>query len=173
MQRLLLGCVVALGMSPALGLAPGAGAQSMRHPKTGEPAMVLDLPAGWTPHYNERGHLEYYSADLTRCINLAMMVDERFASKSLAEVAAATLKEDGLPPYTHTQDGSIADRAGEAFLSTVNYGDQMSVSTLLVLVRLSPSTVASLARVTREGLTAAQEAEIDDAIRRIRFEGVK
>ncbi|MDP1960990.1 MAG: hypothetical protein Q8K93_02190 [Reyranella sp.] len=132
MQRFLLGCVIALGMSLTLGLTPDAGAQSMRHPKTGEPAMVLDLPAGWTPQYNVRdnvrGHLEYYSADLTRCINLAMMVDERFASKSLAEIAAATLKEDGLPPYTHTQDGSIAGRAGEAFLSTVNYGDQRSVN---------------------------------------------
>ncbi len=173
MKRSLLGCVVALGMSLAFGLAPDAGAQSMRHPKTGESAMVLDLPVGWTAQYNVRGHVEYYSADLTRCINFAMMVNERYASKSLVEIAAANLKEDGLPPYTHTQDGSIAGRAGEAFLSTVSYGDQKSVSTLLILVRLSPSTVASLARVTREGLTAAQEAEIDDAIRRIRFAGVK
>lgn len=171
MRRFILGCVAALGMSLAFGLA--ADAQTMRHPKTGEPAMVLDVPAGWTPQYNARGHLEYYSPDITRCINFAMMVDERFASKSLAEIAADTLKEDGLPPYTHTHESSIAGRAGEAFLSTVNYGDHRSVSTLLVLVRLSPSTVASLARVTREGLMAEQEAEIDNAIRRIRFKGVK
>ncbi len=172
MQRLLLGCIIALSMSLAFGLAPNAGAQSMRHPKTGEPAMVLEVPAGWTAEYDKNGNLEYYSADFARCIHLGMMVDDKFATKSLVEIAAASLKDGGLPPYTRKHESSIGGRAGEAFFSKVNYSEHVSVSTLLVLVRLSPSTVASLARVTREGLTAAQEAQIDDAIRRVRFEGI-
>jgi hypothetical protein len=173
MRRFILGCVVSIGMSLAVGLAPDAGAQLMRQPKTGEPAMVLEVPAGWTAEYDKNGNLEYYSADFARCIHLSMMIDEEFASKSLTEIAATALKEGGLPPYTRKHGSSIGGHAGEAFFSKVNYSEHASVSTLLVLVRLSPSTVASLARVTVNGLTAAEEAQIDDAIRRVRFEGLQ
>jgi hypothetical protein len=169
----LFGVVVALGMALALAIAPQADAQSLRHPKTGEPAMVLDVPAGWTARYDDLDNLQFSSADRTLNIQLTMMADENLASASLAAIAAYVFKEAELPPYTRTRPASIAGRTGEAFFSRKIYGSGAAVNFMLVLVRLSPTTVASLARVTPDGLTAAREAPIDDAIGKVRLIGVK
>jgi hypothetical protein len=173
LRRFLFACVVALGVALTLGMAPAADAQSLRHPKTGEPAMVLDVPAGWTGRYDDFGNLRFSNVDRTLNIQLNMMVSEGLASISLAALAADMFKKSKLPPYTRTQPGSISGRAGEAFFLKKIYDSGVAVNFMFVLVRLGPSTVASLARVTRDGLTAAQEAPADDAIGNIRLIGVE
>jgi hypothetical protein len=152
---------------------PAADAQSLRTPKTGAPAMVLNVPSGWTAGYDERGNLQYSSADHALNLQLNMIVDESLRSISLAALAARILKEGNLPPFADTQPGSIAGRTGEAFLSKKTFANGVSVNFMIVLVRLGPSTIASLGRVARDGLTAAQQAPLDEAIRKVRFIGVE
>ena len=167
------GWLVALGMALFLGIAPAADAQSLRHPKTGEPAMVLDVPVGWTARYDDFGNLRFSNVDRTLNIQLNMMVHEGLASISLAELAANLFRASKLPPYARTQPGSIAGHAGEAFFLKKILDDGVGVNFMFVLVRLRPSAVATVARVTRDGLTAAQGAPADDAIGKIRLIGVE
>lgn len=59
MRRLVLGLVAAL----AFAAAPDVGAQTMRIPKDGEPALALALPPNWTVKYDDLGNLQYSNAD--------------------------------------------------------------------------------------------------------------
>ncbi len=171
MRRFLWACVVTLGV--VLAIAPLADAQTMRSPKTGSPAMVLDVPAGWTAKFDDLGNLQYSSADHGLNIQLTMIVDDAVRSTSLAEIATDIFKEGQLPPYTRTQPWSIAGRAGEAFWSKKTYPSGGSVNFMVILVKLGPTAVASIGRVTRDGLTAAQQAPVDAAMSKIRFIGVE
>lgn len=173
MRRFLSGWFAALGMALVLGIAPAADSQSLRHPETGEPAMALDVPVGWMARYDDFGNLRFSNASNTLDIQLNTMVHEELASISLAELVANLFKASKLPPYTRTQPGAIAGRAGEAFFSKKILDNGVGVNFMFVLVRLRPSAIAVVARVTRDGLSAAQEASADDVIGKIRLIGVE
>src|SRR3954468_24410927 len=68
MRRLILGFFAVL----AFAAASVAEAQTLRIPKSGEPALALAMPTNWTAKYDDLGNLQYSSAD--RSLNIQLSI---------------------------------------------------------------------------------------------------
>jgi hypothetical protein len=165
MRRLVLGFVVAL----AFASAAGAEAQTLRIPKTGEPALALAMPTNWTAKYDDLGNLQYSSVDRSLNIQLSVIDDPAVTMATLAEVAASIFKEGGIPAYTRSAPGSIDGRKGETFFAKKTYGNDGTVVFEVTLVKIDSGHIASMGRVTLDGLTAAQLAPLDGVVRQVRI----
>jgi len=169
MHRLVLGFVVAL----ALVSVSAAGAETLRIPEDGEPALALAIPPNWTAKYDDLGNLQYSSADRSLNIQLSVIDDPAVTTATLAEVAASIFKEGGIPAYTRSAPGSIDGRKGETFFTKKTYGNNGTVVFEVTLVKIDSGHIASMGRVTRDGLTAAQLAPLDGVARQVRIIGAK
>ena len=169
MRRLVLGLVAVLAFVSAL----GAEAQTLRIPKTGEPALALAMPTNWTAKYDDLGNLQYSSADRSLNIQLSVIDDPEVTTATLAEVAASIFKEGGIPAYTRSAPGSIDGRKGETFFTKKTYGSNGTVVFEVTLVKIDSRHIASMGRVTLDGLTAAQLAPLDGIVRQVKIIGAK
>ena len=169
MYRLVLGFVVAL----ALVATSGAKAQTLRIPKDGEPALALAMPTNWTAKYDDLGNLQYSSADRSLNIQLSVIDDPAVMTATLAEVAASIFKEGNIPAYARSAPGAIDGRKGETFFTKKTYGDSGTVVFEVTLVKIDSQHIASMGRVTRDGLTAAQLAPLDGVVRQVRIIGAR
>ncbi|MGH7025476.1 MAG: hypothetical protein ACREEB_18060 [Caulobacteraceae bacterium] len=153
--------VVVLGLA----FAPGVRADPYRLPKDGVPAFVVDAPAGWSVTYDNLGNLQFLAADHSAAIQVTMIALPA-KSFALSDLAANVFKAAGAPPYSATAPGSIAGRAGQAFTS-MKSTQGLNLDLRLVLVKVDATHTAGLAVIRRPGITAAQQAVLDDLVARV------
>jgi hypothetical protein len=169
MRRFVLGFAVAL----AFVFASGAGAETLRIPKNGEPALALAIPPNWAAKYDNMGNLQYSNADRSLNIQLSMIDDPAVAASTLSEYATDIFKKGGLPAYTRSAPGSIDGRKGETFFTKRTYGNNGTVVFEVTLVKVDSRHIACMGRVTRDGLTVEQLAPLDGIVRQVRLIGAR
>lgn len=169
MRRLVLVASAVL----ALVSAAVAEAQTLRIPKAGEPALALAVPPNWTAKYDDQGNLNYSNVDRSLNIQLAVIDEPAFQATTLSEVAATIFHESGIPAHTRSAPGTIDGHKGETFFTAKTYGSNGTLVFEVTLVKIDRRHVASMGRVTRDGLTTAQLAPLDGIVRQVRIIGAK
>ena len=165
--KALIGCVAAL----VLMLSTIAQAQQpVRIPQQGEPAYAFDAPPGWKIVYDEHHNLQFVKGGAF--LQLSMASGAALAGLEMDSLAAQILKAAAFPPFKSRQVGAIAGRPGRIYFAAKSQSG-VTVELSLTLVRLDDTHVATLTRVTRVGVPAADLASLEDLVAQVRFVGVK
>jgi hypothetical protein len=160
-----------LGVGLVLGSAPSR-AQTVRLPKTGDPAFSVDVPTGWTYDYDQNNNLQFLSGDHSTALQLSMIVDPAVGTTPLSSVATDVFKSAGAEPYSKNEPGTLAGHAGEAFYGNLIINNNLLHMTL-VLAKLDNSHVACLTTITRDGATPEQLATLNALIGLVRLSGTQ
>src|ERR1700722_20022636 len=114
---------IASTLAISLAAAAPAWADSVRLPKDGAPAMVVDPPAGWTTVYDSGGNLEVYVPDHSASVTFSMISDAATAGTDPAELAATVMHSMGVKTISNALPGAIGGVQGETFVGKLQSGD--------------------------------------------------
>lgn len=142
-------------------------AQTYRLPISGNPALVVNVPTGWSAHLNQFGNLAIRSGNNNCAIQLAMVSDPRVETTSTSEIAANFFKYAGALPYTRTEPGMIGNFPGEAFVGSLTNDKGIVLQMRVVIVRLDKSHYASLGTLIWPSITPRQQADLSKLCGRI------
>lgn len=171
MRRAFLRMVlVALLLLPA---ALAEAQQSARLPRQGNPAIAVDVPAGWNVRYDDLGNLLITAVERYGGFSISMIEEDAVATRSLPDYAAAFLKEAKYPPFQRAQATTLAGRSGQDFFTVAKNSSGVGLNVRVILVKLDGTHLVSVTRITAVGSTAAQEASMDALLARMRFVGLK
>ncbi len=155
-------------------LATGsAQADSVRVPKTGDPAFAFAVPAGWTIFYDEYGNLRLTALDHSCALQLSMISDASVGKASLPQLAAQIMQAAQAKPFTKKQAAQVAGRNGTEFFSKITNDKGVVIELRVILVRLDASHVASQVAMKGDGITKAERAALDNLIAQVRLTAVK
>lgn len=163
---------LALALAAVL-FSPASRADSVRIPKTGDPAFAFNTPSGWEIVYDEFGNVRMTAADHTCALLVTIISDDAPDKTPMNEVAANVIKAAGAPPYSSTEDAVIAGISGKAYLTSIKKPDGMVLGLKVVLAKLDPLHYASQASLTTPNMTTAQVAALDALIQRLQLTGTK
>ena len=166
MRRLLFAVLVAVF---ALVAAPAGLADTVRIPKTGAPALVIDAPTGWSVSYDDLGNLQLLANDKSAVIQLSMISGEESSLESDV-MAARILEAAKSAPYASKQPASAAGIAGMSYLSTMPINN-ISLSVKVMVLRIDAAHVGSLAILTQPNIKPEQSALVQATLSLVRVEG--
>jgi hypothetical protein len=158
----LLGLSILLGVGLAAGSVP-SHAQTVRLPKTGDPAFLMDVPTGWTYSYDTSGNLQFMPSDHSAVLLLSMIADERVATTTLEAVAANIFQTAGAAPYTREEPGTVVGHTGEAFYGTLTE-PQVVLQLKVILANLDSTHIAAISTLIRPDATPQQIAALNALI---------
>jgi len=146
-----------LGVGLLLGSAP-SHAQTLRIPKVGDPALSVNMPAGWSSNYDQYGNLQFSSSDRSVNLQLSILTGSLAGAPildTLNATAASIFKASGAQPYSKSEPGALAGQLGVTYYSTLTT-DNVTLNMKVVLAELDSSHVACMTIITRQEAALAQ-----------------
>jgi hypothetical protein len=165
---------ILLGVGLLLGIAP-SHAQTLRVPKVGNPALSVNVAAGWTSSYDQYGNLQIYSSDRSVNLQLSMVAAALGGAptlNTLNDAAAGIFKTAGAQPYTRSEPSMLAGQLGMAYYGTLN-SNNVVFNLKVVLAEVDSSHLACLTTITRQNATLAELASLDALVGTVQLSGAK
>jgi hypothetical protein len=167
MLRTLAVCV-ALALSLAF---TEARAAVYRVPSTGDPAFVVDAPAGWTGAFDRYGNLQFVAPDRSGVVQFTMFgPDPGVATAPLDEIAAESFKAAGAPPYSRSEPGSIVGRPGTTYVGILPEKD-FNLDMRVTIVKLGSTHVAAITTLKSPTIRPYQVAAMNALLARVTLTG--
>ena len=142
---------VLLALTAAALLAAGsAHAESVRFPETGDPAFVIQTPDGWTHKPDGDGNMLLIAGDKTASYALTI----GSYSGTLDALAAGAMKVAGANPPQQMGPTQISGFRGYMYDSDMTNAGGVHINVHLVVVKLDTAHMASITRLTIDGITA-------------------
>ncbi len=161
------------GLGLALALSPGAMAETLRVPGTGEPALIVDVPSDWTLIRVDDDNGFARSPDYATILQIGMIRGNVAAETSLSRLAQAVLREAGAKPYTRSQPGKVVDRSGQTFYSDVTNQSGIHMAFVLDIAKVDARNAATVVTLTMDKADAQQKRHLAELKKKIRLVGAK
>ncbi|MDE2184144.1 MAG: hypothetical protein KGJ78_14085 [Alphaproteobacteria bacterium] len=162
-RKIAILCVFALALLFGPIFAAGAQAETWRLPRQGVPAFVVDAPAGWTGGYDQYDNLQFTALDHSSAVQFSIIAGQDAATTPAEDIAAGIFRTAGAPPYERSESGSIAGRAGTAFVGTLPEKSG-NLDLRVVLVKVDSMHFFCLTTLTAPQITADQRAAMEALI---------
>jgi hypothetical protein len=146
-----------------LSFAADAQADNYRVPQQGVPAIVVEVPAGWTGNYDQYGNLQFAATDHSFGVQFSMISGDEMASATPEAVAAAVFQAAGAPPYLRSEAASVAGYTGTAFIGILPVSG-VNLDIRVVLAKVDSTHYLAVSTVTHHEITADQAAAMAELI---------
>jgi hypothetical protein len=153
----ILGCLV----------AGSAQAEQVRFPATGPNAFVIDMVPGWTSKGDQYNGMQLLSADHTTSVYLSMVLDQEYADKPLEELALAIGKPSQITSFSKREPITISGMKGMAYYAQMKNANGTVLDVKMNIIPLGPALWATETLLSAQGLTAAQIAGLNQAVKAI------
>ena len=149
-------------------LATGsAQAEQIRFPKTGLNAFIIDTPAGWVAKEDQYNGLQLLPADSRTSVYLSMVLDRQYADKPMEDLALAIGKPSNITSFSKREPITISGLSGTAFYAQMKNANGTLLDVKMIIVPLGPALWATETLLSSRGLTSAQAASLNQAVRGI------
>jgi hypothetical protein len=148
-------------------LAGPAQAEQIRFPKTGPNAFLINLPAGWIAKEDQYNGIQLLPPDHRTSVYLSMVLDKGYEGKPLEDLALAIGKPSNITSFSKHEPAAISGLKGTAFYGQMKNDKGTLLDVKMVIIPLGPSLWATETLLSSQGLTAAQAASLNAAVRGI------
>lgn len=163
------GKFLGLALGWLLIVAPAAGAEDLRLPKTGTPAVVVDVPEHWTSRYDDLGNLQITAEDKTCALQISIVTMPEPDKPALPVIAAGIVTGSGAAPYSRTEPTMVGGVATDAYVSVMSLSGGLVLDERVIVIKLDAIHYAVAATVGRQDLTPLQAANLNALVSRIRL----
>lgn len=146
--------LASLFLSMAGAQAVDAQTRTLRHPATGSPAIMVDMPNDWTDSIDTSGNLIIASANRQVAFSITVATE----SKSAEAVAREALELAGGQGVASQGAGAIAPYAGSFFTGTLPMSGQQ-LKLRCVVVKPDTDHFVAVTLVTNPAATAIAQGE--------------
>jgi hypothetical protein len=150
-------------LSAAIGIllfAGAAAAETVRFPETGDPAFVIQTPDGWTHMPDGNGNMLLVAGDKSASYALTIGT----YSGTLDDLAADSMKVAGANPPQQMGPTAISGFRGNMYDSDMSNDKGTHINVHLVIVKLDASRMASITRLTIDGISADDYAAANSVL---------
>ena len=165
---------VALLIGGLLGcLGATAQADSLRFPKTGSPAFLIDVHGGWSAHEDQFNGIQIFPGDRSTMIYLSLVRDAKYKDRPLMELALAIGKESNITSFPRQEAIVLSGRSGTAFFGEMKTANGTELDVKMVIVPLEPDLWATETLLTARSANAAQKSALGAAEHDVTLTGLK
>ncbi len=146
--------LASLFLSVAGAQAVDAQTRTVRHPATGSPAIMVDMPSDWTDSIDTSDNLIIASANRQVAFSITVATE----AKSAEAVASEALQLAGAQGITPQGAGAITPYAGSFFTGTLSMSGQ-ALKLRCVVVKPDADHFVAVTLVTNPAATAVAQGE--------------
>lgn len=154
------------GVAAALTAATAAGAETVRQPTSGTPAVAVDLPSGWTTDRPNVSSLNLFNPAHNGVVSVA--IETTPADFSLIQFRDNYFKAAQCTPMDRTETVRVAGRTGTAYYCQPTQGPLAPAR--VVLLHIDPTHVLSVGHSYRMDATGADVQALEKAMADLRLE---
>jgi hypothetical protein len=148
-------------------LANEATAREVRHPVSGEPAIVLQVPDDWTDKPDSDGNQIVVSADHST----SFVLSQGTSKGSLDDFAKALLHMANAAPTMNVETTSISGQAGFILESTMKAPQGTPLQLQMAIVRVGEKGYLMCTRMERQSNVPEQRQLADTVMKSVKIVG--
>lgn len=145
--------------------------ETIRVPRTDNPAIHLVLRPGWKAEMGQAGSARIRSSDGEYALILAVLPESEVQDASASELAAEYFKGAHDHPYSATEPITLDGKSGTIFISRENGIPAAQCDTRLALVQLDRTHYALVSVVEPSELHHSGNVDIEAMLAGIQFQG--
>jgi hypothetical protein len=158
-------CLAAMAALALAFCAMAASARVLRHPETGDPALEVEIPDGWTTTKQGSTRLTLDSADKTVMLGLNVFP----SSEPLETLAQSVFVDMKLNPIPDSRPASIAGHAGISYNLTATNSGKSRIYITLILVHIDATHVVNALIILAVGTRAETRQTATSIVQNLRI----
>jgi hypothetical protein len=144
---------------------PAASQTPMRFPADGPHAFLITVPPDWTSNEDRKHNgMQMFPKGRWGGIFLSIATDARLAGRPLLELALSISKAANIKHSGKEEPAAISGRPGTAYYGVLTNASGLELDSRIVIVPLTPDTVATLTTLAPRSMTPAQQQSLDQAV---------